>query len=51
MFASSIVSRYLDFYLEYALQKWDALTPSQYTATLVLIAVIGWFAMRGTSRR
>lgn len=41
---------YLRFYREYALDKWNHITPMQYGILLISIAVTGWLLMKNMSR-
>lgn len=42
---------YVRFYHNYAIDKWDALSPMQYGAILISIGVFGWILMKSTGRR
>lgn len=44
-------SYYVRFYRNYALDKWDALTPMQYGVLLVGIGVFGWILMKNASHK
>jgi hypothetical protein len=48
---SDRVSYYLRFYRNYALDRWDALSPMQYGVLLVGIGVFGWFLMKSASHK
>lgn len=40
------VSYYARFYRDYALDRWDQMTPMQYGMLLISIAVFGWLLMK-----
>lgn len=40
------VSYYVRFYRDYALDRWDQMTPMQYGCLLISIAVFGWLLMK-----
>jgi hypothetical protein len=43
---SNDVQFYLRFYREYALDRWNEMTPMQYGCLLISIAVFGWLLMK-----
>jgi hypothetical protein len=45
------VQYYLRFYRNYALDRWDALTPMQYGVLLISIGVFGWILMKNASHK
>jgi hypothetical protein len=55
MFLSLILARslrsYLDFYQDYALDKWRHLTPMQYGVLLISVGVFGWLLMKSANRK
>ncbi len=40
------VNHYLRFYRDYALDRWNEMTPMQYGCLLISIAVFGWLLMK-----
>lgn len=48
---SERVSYYLRFYRNYALDRWDALTPMQYGVLLISIGVFGWILMKNAANK
>lgn len=40
------VNYYLRFYRDYALDRWNEMTPMQYGCLLISIAVFGWLLMK-----
>jgi hypothetical protein len=40
------VNYYLRFYRDYALERWNEMTPMQYGLLLISIAVFGWLLMK-----
>jgi hypothetical protein len=45
------VQYYLRFYRNYALDRWDSLTPMQYGVLLISIGVFGWILMKNASHK
>jgi hypothetical protein len=48
---ASAVTRYANFYSQYAANAWANMTPSQYGIILVSVAVFGWILMKSGARR
>lgn len=50
LLAANIVTRYLNFYADYAMQKWDNITPMQYGYLLIGVGIFGWVLMKSIRR-
>ena len=42
---------YVRFYRNYAMDRWDSLSPMEYGVLLISIGVFGWILMKNTGRR
>lgn len=42
---------YLDYYQDYALSKWQNLSPMEYGMLLISVGVFGWVLMKSASRK
>ncbi len=48
---SDRVSYYLRFYRNYALDRWDSMTPMQYGVLLIGIGLFGWLLMKSANQK
>ena len=48
---SETVGYYFRFYRNYAMDRWDALSPMEYGVLLISIGMFGWLLMKNTGRR
>lgn len=42
---------YWRFYVDYAIDFWNTLTPMGYGSILIAVAIFGWLLMRGTLKK
>ncbi len=41
---------YVSIYQATAVRAWDHMTPQQYASILIMVGVIGWYAMKGGAK-